>query len=107
MGTWSSSLLCQKEHDGEQVTEEQVYKHIEARARKKYPEKYGRSGPPSPDSGGRQSNGKGSATDAGGKAFESLMANLPEDQQKAARHIVKLGLVTKEKYVEDYERMGR
>ncbi len=88
------------------ATEEGVYEYISERARKEYPEHYGRRGPPSPDGEGRQSSAK-AAPAKGGQAFEKLMADLPEDQANVARGMIKRGLMTKEKYVEDYERMGR
>lgn len=92
-----------KEHKG--ATEQDVYDHIKANVRKAFPEKFNRAGPPNPDGEGRVSSSPTRTTGSG--SFEKLLGTLPEDQAKVAKEMVKRGIITKEKYVEDYEAIGR
>lgn len=95
--------------ENQNATEAQVYAFVEAEAKKDFPDlfKTRREGPPSPDGEGRKAPGSGGGSgDKGSKAFETLVADMPEDQQRVARDMVKRGYITKEKYVEDYNSVG-
>lgn len=85
------------------VTEEQVYRYMEKKAKETFPTKVGAQQrvAPSPDGDGTRAVG-GNTKASGGTSFEKLMTRLPEDQQRTARDMVKRGYLTKEKYVEDY-----
>ncbi len=93
-----------KAHDN--ATEAQVYDFITERAKKKYPDQF-RKGPPSPDGEGRSSGSNSKSGKGDSKEFDSLMNNLPEDQARVAKDLVKRGYLTKEKYVEDYNNIPR
>src|ERR1700682_2505370 len=88
------ALRFAKANDG--ATEQVVYDYITERAKTKYPNQ-GRTGPPSPDGEGRSSGGNSSSGDKGGaKAFDALIARLPEEHAAVAKDLVKRGYVTKE-----------
>jgi hypothetical protein len=55
----------------------------------------------------RGSGGNSQASKGGSKEFDSLMNDLPEDQARVAKDLVKRGYVSKEKYVEDYNNIPR
>ena len=90
------------------ATESQVYQYVEQEAKKDFPDlfKTRREAPPSPDGEGRRTSGSGGNTKTTSKAFDDLVADMPEDQARVARDMVKRGYVTKEKYVEDYNSVG-
>lgn len=89
-----------KAHDN--ATEAQVYEFISERAKKKYPDQT-RRGPPSPDGEGRSGGSTQVADKGSNKAFDALIARLPEEHAAVAKDLVKRGYVTKEKYVQDYQ----
>jgi len=104
---WAHSEAGEFVQNNPNASEEQVYAYIEKQVKKEFPEKFTKrsnGAPPSPDSEGR-----GTKTVSGNKSgsFEKLLSGMPEDQAKVARDMVKRGYITKEKYVEDYEAIGR
>jgi hypothetical protein len=102
-------LAIEYARDHQNATEKQVYDFVEGEAKKDFPDlfKARREGPPSPDGEGRRTSGTGAGNSKGGsKAFEELIASMPEDQARVAKDMVKRGYVTKEKYVEDYNSIG-
>ncbi len=105
MRHWAHGMAIEFAKVNPDATEADVYKFIEKEVRKEFPAKFNRRGPPSPDGEGRQVESK--STKGGSGSFEKLLATLPEDQARVAREMVKRNVLTKEKYVEDYERIGR
>lgn len=103
---WAHGVAISYAKQHENATEEQVYDFITERAKKKYPDQF-RKGPPSPDGEGRGNSGGSKSTGNSSKEFDSLMNNLPEDQARVAKDLVKRGYLTKEKYVEDYNNIPR
>jgi hypothetical protein len=101
---WSHGIAIKYAQEHSDATEKQVYDEIVRRAKTRYPAQ--RKGPPSPDGEGRSSGGS-TSKDGGSKAFDALMATLDETAVKVARDFIKRGVMTKEKYVQDYETMGR
>ena len=91
---------------GRQVGEQDVYDHLTKEARKTFPQKFQRVGAPSPDGEGRKAM-QNTKQGKNGDAFETLLSNFDEQAQRVARNLVKSGVLTKEKYVEDYERIGQ
>ena len=93
--------------NGKQATEQEVYDYITKEARKEQvKQKFvsaSRKGPPSPDGEGRSSGGNSGTDKSGSKAFDALLARLPEEHARVAKDLVKRGYVTKEKYVSDYQ----
>lgn len=106
MKHWAHGMAIEFAKVNPEATEAQVYAFLSKEVRKEFPDKFQKKGPPSPDGEGR-SSGKATTSARGSNAFEKLMADMPEDQAKAAREMVKRGLITKEKYVEDYDAIGR
>jgi hypothetical protein len=107
MKNWAHGTAIEFAKEHENATEEQVYNYISKEVRKEYPEKFVK-GPPSPDGEGRgNSGGNSQASKGSSKEFDSLMNNLPEDQARVAKDLVKRGYLTKEKYVEDYNNIPR
>lgn len=106
MRHWAHGMAIEFAKVNPDAKEADVYKFIAKEVRKDFPEKFERKGPPSPDGSGR-STSSSSSTNKGANAFEKLMDTLDEGQATAARSMVKRGLMTKEKYVEDYEAIGR
>ncbi len=103
MKSWAHGEAIEYAKEFTNATEKQVYAHLAKEVRKEFPEKFSRGGPPSPDGESRRSSGGNTTTSSkGDAAFNKLMADMPEDQAKAAKELVKRGLLTKEKYVEDY-----
>lgn len=102
---WAHGMASEFAKVNPDATEEDVYKFIDKEVRKEFPALFRRLGPPSPDGEGRQPEGKAKNTGSG--AFDKLMASLPEDQARVAKEMVKRNVLTKEKYVEDYEKIGR
>lgn len=85
------------------ASEEAVYEFVTKEFKKKFGDSTHR-GPPSPNSEGRTVSK--SSPKSGDDAFSKLLAGMPEDQARAAKEMVKRGILTKEKYVEDYNRIG-
>lgn len=87
------------------ASEEQIYDYIDKEIRKELPEKFGKkaaTSAPNPDGQSRK------VTNSGGKSgmsFEALLDTMDDDQARIARTLVKTGALTKEKYVEDYQKM--
>ena len=82
------------------ASEEQVYEYMARQTRRAFAGQFSGQTPPSPDGAGRSASGP---SRTGGDKFEALMATLPEDQVRVARNMVKAKVITKEKYVADYE----
>ncbi len=90
--------------EGRQLSEQDVYDALTKRAKEKFPNKFPRVSAASPDGDGRKTvNGK---SPKGGDRFEQLLAEMPEEMAAAAKSLVKSGLLTKEKYVEDFDAIG-
>jgi len=104
MKRWAYGTGMEYANQNPQASEAQVYAHVEKEIRKEFPEKFEqqRKGPPSPDGSSHRGTGKGSG-DAASRSFEKVLANMPEDQARVARDMVRRGVVTKEKYAQDYE----
>lgn len=87
------------------ASEEQIYDYIDKEIRKELPEKFGKKAAttaPNPDGQSRK------VTTSGGKSsmtFEALLDTMDDDQARIAKTLVKTGALTKEKYVEDYQKM--
>jgi hypothetical protein len=89
------------------ASEEQIYEFLSRQVRKEFPQKFKRQSAPSPEGEGRQASGtKGPQSKDASASFKALLAEMPEEHARAARQMVKQGLVTEEKYVEDYARIG-
>jgi hypothetical protein len=91
---------------GRQIGEQDVYDHLTKEARKTFPQKFQRVGAPSPDGEGRKAM-QNTKSGKSGDAFEQLLSTFDEQAQKVARNLVNSKILTKEKYVEDYERIGQ
>ncbi len=104
---WAHGVAIEFAKDNQNLTEAQVYAYVEQEARKEFPDlfKSKREAPPSPDGESRRNAG-GGKDKGNSKAFEDLIATMPEDQARVAKDMVKRGFVTKEKYVEDYLSVG-
>jgi len=87
-----------------QVTEEQIYQHLSKEVRETFPAKFRKAGAPNPDGEGRAAN-RGNTRSASDD-FDSLIKGFSEDDARAARNLVKTGVLTKEKYVADYKAIG-
>jgi len=105
MKHWAHGMALEYANANPNASEEDVYRFIEREVKKEFPQKFVRRGPPSPDGESRResSAGKGNT----GTTFEALLRSMPEDQARVARDMVKREIITKEKYVADYEAIGR
>jgi len=91
--------------EGRSIGEKDVYDHLSAEARKMFPQKFQRVGAPTIDGEGRKITTNKSGN-KGGDKFEQLMSEMPEEMARAARSLIKSNLITKEKYVEDFDAIG-
>lgn len=105
MKHWANGMAFDYKRVNPEATEEEIYEHLTKEVRRTFPHKFKRAGAPNPDGEGRQSN-QGGKDKSGDADFDKLMAQMPEDQARVARQMVKSGLVTKAKYVEDYTLIG-
>ena len=87
-----------------QVSEEQIYQYLTKEVRDTFPAKFRKAGAPNPDGEGRQAS-RGNTRSASDE-FDSLLREFSEDDARAARNLVKTGVLTKEKYVADYKAIG-
>ncbi len=87
-----------------QMSESEVYSELTKRAKERFPDKFKRTAAQSPDGDGRRATTKTSPK--GGDRFEQLLAEMPEEMAAAAKSLVKSGVLTKEKYVEDFDAIG-
>ncbi len=103
MRHWAHGMGLTFANRNPQVSEEKVYEFIEKEYRKEFPHKVRgqRELPSSPEGGSRRSEG-GKGAPSGKAAFDKLLAGMPEDQARVAKDMVRRGIVTAEKYVEDY-----
>ncbi len=90
--------------EGRRLTEQEVYAELTKKAREKFPQKFQNRNAISPDGDGRRP--VPNKTPKGGDRFEQLLAEMPEEMATAAKNLVKSGLLTKEKYVEDFDAIG-
>lgn len=96
-----------KKHGGN-VTETAVYEEIDRALRKEFPEKFGlrkTTGAPNPDGEGRRSTGAGKPQGNANSSFEKILSGMSEMEANIARTLVKTGGISKEKYVEDFNKM--
>lgn len=105
MKHWANGMAFDYKRVNPEADEAEIYEHLTREVRKTFPHKFRRAGAPNPDGEGRQTNQTGSSKSSDGD-FDKLMASMPEDQARVARQMVKSGLVTKAKYVEDYTLIG-
>ena len=105
---WSHGMALEFAKVNPSATEGDVYAFIEREAKKEWPTKYGnqRKAPPSPNGEGKGTGAGKDASVKGNASFDALIASLPDDQAKVAKDMVKRGLITKEKYFQDYEAIG-
>ena len=73
------------------ASEEAVYSYLEAQVKKVFPAKFQKTGPRIPASpDGESSRNTGNKGNNSGKAsFEKVLANMPEDQARVARDMVR------------------
>ena len=110
---WAQGVAKVFAQENPNLTEGDVYAFVEEEAEKEWPGRYKPNGaqaakvkgPPSPNGDGKSPTGS-KADNKSAASFESILASMPEDQQKVARDMVKRGTVTKEKYVQDYQMIG-
>jgi hypothetical protein len=102
---WANGMAMEYARTNVNVTEEEIYEFLSKEVRREFPHKFKRAGAPSPDGEGSRPANSGSTKNVDG-AFEKLLATLPEDHARAARSLVKSGVVSKEKYVQDYDQIG-
>jgi hypothetical protein len=105
MQDWANGRAVRFKNSNPNVTDIEVYEHLEEEARKRYPEKFKRVGAPNPDGKGERSGGSPPKKD-GNSEFDALLSSLSEDEAHIARNLVKRGHVTKEKFIEDYKLVG-
>lgn len=97
------------------ISEEEIYAYIDKEVRKEFPHKFQgqpspqrKQGAPSPEGQGSRTNGSGNK--GGQKSvdaeFNELISEFDEFDAQVARNLVKSGVITKEKYVEDYKKLG-
>ncbi|MHB8602186.1 MAG: hypothetical protein ACYC9R_06390 [Nitrosotalea sp.] len=106
MRHWANGMAIAfaNKHKAEGVSEDQIYNHLTKEVREKFPGMFRKAGAPNPDGEGRQSN-RGNTRSAGDE-FEALLRDFNEDDARAARNLVKTGVLTKERYVADYKAIG-
>ena len=107
MKSWAHGEAIEFAKTHNDATEKQVYDYLSKEVRKEYPERFQRKGPPNPDGEGRSTGGNNTPSASGSKAFDTLMSQLPEEAVRVAKDFVKRGLITKEKYVEDWNAVGQ
>ncbi len=107
MKAWANGMALEYTRVNGQVPEEEIYDFLTSKVRKEFPHKFKRAAAPSPEGEGRQANSqKGGSSKDASTSFKALLAEMPEEHARAARQMVKSGLVTEEKYVEDYAHIG-
>ncbi len=107
MKAWANGMAVEYARVNGEVTESEIYEFLSNKVRKEFPHKFKRAAAPSPEGEGRQASGAKSGTSKDAStSFKALLAEMPEEHARAARQMVKNGLVTEEKYVEDYARIG-
>lgn len=98
----SVSYAHQRRAAGQTVTEEEIYDMLTKKVRADFPHKFKRTSAPNPDGEGRQSNRGNNSGDASND-FDTLVKSFSEEDARAARNLVRTGVLTKEKYVADYK----
>ncbi len=107
MKAWANGMALEYTRVNGQVPDDEIYDFLSKQVRKEFPHKFKRPAAPSPEGEGRQANSqKGSNSKDASVSFKALLAEMPEEHARAARQMVKSGLVTEEKYVEDYAHIG-
>jgi hypothetical protein len=104
MRAWADGEGLALGKSGKRVTEQDVYDHLSKKVKEVFPQKFQRTSAQSPDGDGRK--GVTNRTAKGGDKFEQLLSEMPEHQARTARNLVASGLLTKEKYVEDFDAIG-
>jgi hypothetical protein len=106
---YANGVATEVGRSGPNVTEQMVYDAIDKAVRKEFPEKFGARkqtvGAPSPDGEGRRSVGGGKPNNNSSGSFEKILSGMSEMEANIARNLVKTGGLSKEKYVEDYNRI--
>lgn len=107
MKAWAIGAAMEYANVNNGASEEQIYDFLSKQVRKEFSHKFKKPSAPSPEGEGRQAQGsKNTPGKNASSAFKALLAEMPEEHARAARSMVKNGLVTEEKYVEDYARIG-
>ncbi len=107
MKAWAIGTALEYTKVNGRVPDEEIYEFLSNKVRKEFPHKFKRAAAPSPEGEGRQANSqKGGSNKDASASFKALLAEMPEEHARAARQMVKSGLVTEEKYVEDYAHIG-
>jgi hypothetical protein len=106
MRHWANGMAIDYKRVNPAADDTEIYEFLTKEVRKEFAHKFRKVGgaAPNPDGEGRQSvkagDGKNTNIDS---MFEGLMKDMPEDQAKAARAIVKsVPGMTKERYLKDY-----
>ena len=87
------------------ASEEEIYAFIDKEIRKEFPHKFKTTqAAPSPDGDSRR--GGGGKPTSGNATFEKVLSTMTEEQQTIARSLVRSGAITKDKYVEDWNKIS-
>lgn len=106
MRHWANGMAIDYKRVNPGADDAEIYEFLTKEVKKEFPHKFKRvSGAPNPDG----ESSKASTTKTGDKntgidaQFERLMQDMPEDQARAARKIIKnVPGMTKERYLKDY-----
>ena len=90
------------------IDEETIYATIDREIKKDFPHKFQKqsTSAPNPDGQSSRSAGAGQPSKGTSGSFEKLVGTMNETQASIARSLVKSGAITKEKYVEDWNKIN-